>query len=146
MKRSTVSLQTGEPILHVSLPVRDLAETRHFYVDVLGCELGRVRDRWLDVFFFGCQVTLHERPAEVLSPAQRGVRHFGVTLPEDQWRAVVERLQSGGASFIRGPKTDYGGTDREQTKAMVADPSGNAIEIKTYRHPDKALTWDRDPT
>ena len=141
-----MTFHTSESILHVSLPVRDLGETRRFYVDVLGCELGRIRDGWLDVFFFGCQVTLHERPAEVLSPEQRGVRHFGVTLPEDQWRAVVERLQAGGASFIRGPETDYSGTAREQTKAMVADPSGNAIEFKTYRQPDEALTWNPDPT
>ena len=31
-----------EPILHLSLPVADLAAARAFYVDVLGCEPGRV--------------------------------------------------------------------------------------------------------
>ena len=70
-----MTFQPGEPILHLSIPVRDLEESRRFYVDVLGCEPGRVQDRSLDVFFFGCQVTLHERPAEVLAPEQRGVRH-----------------------------------------------------------------------
>lgn len=63
-----MNLQPDEPILHISLPVRDLEETRRFYVDILGCELGRVRDEFLDVFFFGCQVTFHDRPAEVLAP------------------------------------------------------------------------------
>jgi extradiol dioxygenase family protein len=139
-KGEMVTFQPGGPILHLSLPVGDIEESRHFYVDVLGCELGRFQERSLDVFFFGCQVTLHERPDELLGPEQRGVRHFGVTLPEEQWRAVVDRLQARGVPFIRDPATDYAGTAREQTKAMVADPSGNAIEIKTYKDPRTALT------
>lgn len=132
--------QPGEPILHLSIPVADLEKSRRFYVEVLGCEPGRVQDRALDVFFFGCQVTLHERPDEVLAPEQRGVRHFGVTLTEDRWRELVDRLRADGASFVREPTTDYAGTDREQCKAMVADPSGNAIEFKTYKDPSAALT------
>ncbi len=135
-----MTFEPGEPILHLSLPVGDLGEARRFYVDVLGCELGRVRDGFIDVFFFGCQVTLHERPDELLTPDQRGVRHFGVTLPdEDRWRHLVERLRADGAPFLREPAIDYAGTPRQQRKAMVADPSGNAIELKTYRDPGAAL-------
>ncbi len=130
----------GEPILHLSMAVRDLEESRHFYVDVLGCEPGRVMDRSLDVFFFGCQVTLHERPAEVVGSGHRGVRHFGVTLPDESWRQLVEHLRAEGTTFLRPPATDYAGTPREQHKAMVADPSGNAIEFKTYKDPSAALT------
>jgi uncharacterized protein len=136
-----VNLRPDEPILHLSLPVRDLEETRRFYVDVLGCELGRVRDEFLDVFFFGCQVTFHDRPAEVIAPEQQGVRHFGVTLTEDRWRDVVDRLRASDIPFLREPATDYAGTAREQRKAMVADPSGHAIEIKTYKDPSAA--WAR---
>lgn len=131
--------EPGEPILHISMPVRDLEEARRFYVDVLGCEPARRLDGSLDVLFFGCQVTLHERPSEVLDPAQRGVRHFGVSLPEGQWRDLVDRLRADGAPFLAGPATDHAGTPREQRKAMVADPSGNAIEIKTYKDPGAAL-------
>jgi len=135
-----VKFEPGAPILHLSLPVQDLDEARRFYVHALGCEPGRVGDRCLDVFFYGCQVTLHERPHEVAAPGQRGVRHFGVTLPEDAWRDVVERLRAAGTHFIRGPETDHAGTAREQLKAMVADPSGNAIEIKTYKDAGTALS------
>ena len=83
------------------MPVRDLEEARHFYVDVLGCEPGRVMDRAIDVFFFGAQVTLHERPAEVSAPEHQGVRHFGVALTAPQWRALVDRLEAEGAVFLR---------------------------------------------
>ncbi len=130
----------GEPILHLSMAVLDLEESRQFYVEVLGCEPGRVMDRALDVFFFGCQVTLHERPAEVVGSGHQGVRHFGVTLPDERWRQLVERLRAAGTTFLRPSATDYAGTPREQHKAMVADPSGNAIEFKTYKDPSAALT------
>ena len=83
-----------DPILHLSLAVRDLAESRAFYVDVLGCEPGRVRDGWIDVWFYGMQVTLHEEPELVAPPDARGVRHFGVTLAADQLDAVLHRLES----------------------------------------------------
>jgi extradiol dioxygenase family protein len=134
-----VTIQPGEPILHLSMPVTDLERSRHFYVDVLGCEPGRVQDGSLDVFFYGCQVTLHERPAEVLAPEQRGVRHFGVTLTADRWSELIERLRAEGTPFVRAPATQHAGTPREQRKAMVADPSGNAIELKTYADPVAAL-------
>jgi extradiol dioxygenase family protein len=53
---------------------------------------------------------------------------------------LVDRLRTEGTSFVRQPATDYVGTDREQLKTMVADPSGNAIELKTYKDPSAALT------
>jgi extradiol dioxygenase family protein len=129
-----------EPILHLSLPVRDLAESRRFYEDLLGCKVGRVRERWLDVWFFGMQVTLHERPDELLSPEARGVRHFGATVTADELAAILRRVESEPVEWIRPLATDNAGTAREQTKAMIADPSGNAIELKTYANPTAAFS------
>ena len=130
-----------EPILHLSLPVRDLQESIDFYVESLGCDLGRVRERFADVWFFGMQLTLHDRPEQVLSPAENGVRHFGVTLSTDQMDALLERTRARGVAFASPVATDYAGTDREQRKAKLLDPSGHAIEIKTYIDP--AVAFDR---
>ena len=124
------------PILHLSLPVRDLEESRAFYVDVLGCSLGRVRDDFIDVWFYGMQVSLHARPAETAMPP--GARHFGVTLPLNELRALVSRLD-GHVQWIDTSSTDNAGTGREQTKSKLADPSGNIIELKSYADPDAAL-------
>ena len=133
-----------DPILHLSLPVRDLAESRAFYVDVLGCEPGRVRDGWIDVWFYGMQVTLHEEPDLVAAPDARGVRHFGVTLAADQLDAILRRLESQPADrpveWLRPLATQYAGTPRAQTKAMIVDPSGNAIELKSYADPAAAFS------
>lgn len=121
-----------EPILHLSLPVRDLDESRHFYVDVLGCAPGRVRDGWIDVWFHGMQITLHEEPGQLLRPEQRGVRHFGVTLSPRELEALLQRLGSYPVEWLAERSTEHRGTPREQTKAKIADPSGNAIELKAY--------------
>lgn len=55
------------PIFHLAFPVRDLEQTKNFYVTTFGARVGRVRDKWIDIFLFEGQITLHERPSEVLS-------------------------------------------------------------------------------
>jgi extradiol dioxygenase family protein len=131
------------PILHLSLPVHDLDAARSFYVDVLGCEPGRVRDGWIDVWFYGLQLTLQEHPEQVPPAEQRGVRHFGVTLDAEQLAKVLTRLTSQPTdhpvTWLREASVEHAGTVREQTKAMIADPSGNAIELKAYADPAVAF-------
>jgi extradiol dioxygenase family protein len=132
-----------DQILHLSLPVRDLDEARHFYVDVLGCDLGRQRQGWMDVWFHGMQVTLHEQPDQVLTADQAGVRHFGVALSEEEFDAAIARLGTHPVQWLRPVSTDHQGTSRQQTKATVSDPSGNAIELKWYAEP--AVGLERPP-
>lgn len=134
-----------EPILHLSLAVRDLAEARHFYVDLVGCEPGRVRDGWMDVWFYGMQVTLQEQPDQVLSDEQRGVRHFGVTLGAEQLDALLRRLEGTSVRWLQPVTTDDPGTPIEQTKAKILDPSGNAIELKSYADPEAAFAAGSSP-
>ena len=118
--------------------MRDLEEARTFYVDVLGCTAGRERDGWIDVWFYGLQLTLQERPEEVLPEEQRGVRHFGVALHRQELDALVARLDDAGVRWLSPLRTDDPGTEREQTKAKLLDPSGNAIELKSYADPSAA--------
>lgn len=132
-------MEPAAPILHLSLPVRDLGEARIFYADTLGCEIGRERDGWFDVWFHGMQLTLHLRPAQVLPADPANVRHFGVTLDAAALAALFARLESRPVQWLKRPTTDYAGTERSQTKAMIADPSGNAIELKTYVDPRSAF-------
>jgi uncharacterized protein len=128
-----------QPILHLSLPVRDLGASIDFYTEVLGCELGRVRERFADVWFFGMQVTLHQAPDQVLSAELRGVHHFGVTLGATELTQLIARAEAHGVEILSNLSTDHPGTPREQTKVKILDPSGNAIELKTYVDPQTAL-------
>lgn len=128
-----------QPILHLSLPVRDVAEARDFYVRALGCQPARHRDGFIDVWFFGLQLTLQERPDEVTGLAPGSSRHFGITLARDEFDALLDRLEKSGVEWVVPVTTDDVGLSTEQTKAKVADPSGNVIEVKTYRDVEGAL-------
>lgn len=120
--------QSPRPIFHLSFPVRDLDVSIAFYRDHLGAIIGRREAGWADVGLFGAQVTLQHMPGDVLDPMPRS-RHFGATIGWDAWHELVGRLDR----FVEPPTISYVGTPREQAKAMIADPSGNYIEVKAYR-------------
>ena len=127
------------PILHLSLPVRDIEEAREFYVRALGCQPARARDDFVDVWFFGLQLTLHDRPDEATGPVPGSSRHFGVTLGRAEFDQLVEHLERSGVHWVSPVTTDDAGLRTEQTKAKIIDPSGNVIEVKTYRDVQAAL-------
>jgi extradiol dioxygenase family protein len=126
-----------EPILHLSLPVDDLAAAREFYEQGLGCRVGRVREQWFDVWFFGLQLTLALRPDEVTAVEDQGARHFGVVLADrDEFAALVERIGDHGISWISEPTVHAAPELTGKVGGKLADPAGNVIEIKYYDDPD----------
>lgn len=127
----------SEPVLHLSLPVDDLATARRFYEDAFGCSVGRVREDWIDVWFFGMQLTLQHRPAEVRSPEDHGVRHFGVVLTDSEsYQALIDRLRAADVSWISEPEAHTSASSSGKVGGKLADPGGNVIEVKHY--PDVA--------
>lgn len=138
MYRLTVA---DHPILHLSIPVEDLDATRDFYESVLDCRIGRVREDWLDVWFFGLQLTLHRRPAEVRPAGEQGVRHFGVVLEDrERFDRIVERVHSSGIPWLTEPETHAEAALSGKLGGKLADPSGNIIEIKFYEDASEFLS------
>jgi len=125
---------------HLAFPVRDLAETRSFYGDLLGCPEGRSSPEWIDFNLYGHQVVAHLSPDETGSAATNAVdgdnvpvRHFGVVLPMDEWDALAEKLRAAGQRFIIEPHIRFKGEVGEQATMFFLDPSGNALEFKAFR-------------
>lgn len=123
-----------KPVFHLSYPVRDLDEAIEFYVARFGAHPGRRAQHWADIALFGAQVTLQLAPPDVTEPMPR-TRHFGATLDWSAWEEITQRR----ADYVERPTISFEGTQREQAKAMVSDPSGNLIEIKAYRYPRAVL-------
>lgn len=125
---------------HLAFPVRDLQAARSFYVDVIGCGLGRESDRWIDFDFFGHQLVAHlaEGSGTSSNPVDGDdvpVPHFGVVLGWQAWHALADRLQAAGVVFDIPPKIRFAGQVGEQATLFFRDPSGNALEFKAFADP-----------
>jgi extradiol dioxygenase family protein len=127
------------PRFHLAFPVRDLAEARAFYGELLGCPEGRSSEAWIDFDFYGHQIVAHLSPDEVghrsTSPVDGEdvpVRHFGAILELPAWEALAERLKAAGTRFVIEPQVRFKGLPGEQATMFFLDPSGNALEFKAF--------------
>ncbi|MDE4302511.1 VOC family protein [Phaeobacter gallaeciensis] len=126
-------------IFHLAYHVDDLEAARAFYGGVLGCNEGRSTDTWVDFNFFGHQISLHL--GTVFATANTGkvgehmvpMPHLGVILPQEEWRALADRLEAEGIDFTIPPTTRFAGEPGEQSTMFFHDPAGNPIEIKGFR-------------
>jgi uncharacterized protein len=129
---------------HVALQVRDIAEARRFYSGVLGCSEGRSEPDWVDFNLYGHQLVCHLNPQ--LGPQGRLASHFnpvdghgvpvphcGVVLERAQWDALAARLKSHEVEWVIEPCTRFAGAPGEQSTLFILDPSGNALEFKSFR-------------
>jgi len=128
------------PCFHLAFPVVDLTATRRFYVDCLGCRVGRESDQWIDFDFFGHQITAHLSPEETRGVAANPVdgddipvRHFGVILEWQEWQQLAQRLARDQTPFVIKPHIRFQGQVGEQATMFIRDPSGNALEFKSFK-------------
>ena len=132
------------PPFHLAIQVRDLEEARQFYCHVLGCSEGRSSENWIDLNFYGHQLVCHVNPnigknGKINSHANHvdghgvPVPHFGVVLEMDTWQQLAEQLEEKNMAFIIEPYIRFKGQAGEQATMFILDPSGNAIEFKSFK-------------
>ncbi len=114
---------------HLSTVVPDLRQAENFYQTVLGCETGRDRETWIDVNFFGHQLTLHQQSD--LMPAV-AIDHFGPVLGKHEWLALIDNCTTNALDFVLPPVIRQQGTPSEQGKFIIQDTAGNLLEFKYY--------------
>ena len=127
---------------HLAFPVKDLSDTQEFYTQVLGCTLGRSSDHWIDFYLFGLQIVAHLKPDEVnqvqtsdVDEKQVPVRHFGIVLEWDHWHEFSDKLKAKGVNFLIEPYIRFKNEVGEQATMFFLDPSGNALEFKSFKDP-----------
>jgi extradiol dioxygenase family protein len=138
------------PPFHLAFPVHDLAVAREFYGELLGCSEGRSSSEWVDFNFYGHQIVAHLAPDECghrQTSAVDGhnvpVRHFGAILSLAEWDALAARLKSGGTKFVIEPYVRFKGEPGEQATMFFLDPSGNAIEVKSFGDRSQVFATDQ---
>lgn len=134
------------PTFHLAFPVLDIEATRRFYVEVLGCRVGRFAERWIDFDFAGHQLSAHrvevgegEVSTNLVDGDNVPVRHFGLILEWDAWHALRDRLRASGQTFLIEPHVRFRGEVGEQSTMFLLDPSGNALEFKSFRDPSRVF-------
>lgn len=131
---------------HYAFKVKDIASTRKFYVDIMGCAEGRSTETWIDFDFFGNQLSAHISK-NIPEPDYCGtvdgvsvpIPHFGCILEYEQFHEIQERLLKHDLHFIVKPQTRYEGQKGEQLTMFILDLSGNPIEFKAFRNKDEVF-------
>jgi extradiol dioxygenase family protein len=126
---------------HLAIPVRDLASSREFYGRLLGCPEGRCSEDWVDFDFFGHQLVCHVAAPSGSAPRHSNpvdghdvpVPHFGMVLEMADWESLAARLQNAAVRFVIEPHVRFRGQTGEQSTMFLLDPSGNALEFKSFR-------------
>ena len=125
----------NDSIFHLAFPVRDLAQTRRFYIENLGFAAGRESPAALIINMGGHQIVAqlsNHEPRE-----QDGIypRHFGLIFDDrDEWQRLVDRVRRQGMEFYREPMARFPGQVLEHDTFFLCDPSGNLLEFKYYHH------------
>ncbi len=128
-----------EALFHLSIAVDDLDRAKAFYIDALGCSLGREARGRFDINFFGHHIVAHLSPGEagkapgaIESDGDTApLRHFGVILPLDDWQEMERRLASRNVDFTLSPRLSFAGKPAEQHIMMLPDGCGNVVEFKS---------------
>ncbi|SDG69626.1 VOC family protein [Psychroflexus sediminis] len=126
---------------HLAVPVNDLAKARKFYTDTLSFKEGRNDIHWVDYDFFGHQFVIHEDKSHQPNPDafsmvdghEVPVPHFGVVLEWKSFHEFAKHLQEKNIEFVIEPYIRFEGKPGEQATMFFKDPSGNALEFKSFK-------------
>ena len=135
-----------KPLFHLAFPVTDLEAARNFYVDVLGCRIGRSSETWVDFDFFGYQITAHLVGSDSTvgsNPVDAHdipVPHFGLIMSWEDWHRAVDHMSYIGVSFRIAPHVRFKDAPGEQATFFLEDPSGNCLEFKAFRNPEAVFS------
>ena len=127
-------------IFHLSLSALNIEDIRNFYEINFACRIRRVTKsrKGLHIDFFGHQLTFvevtPEKHKQISEQNEHGspLVHFGVALPYYLWFYLKERLERNNVEFCIKPHLKFEGEEHEHYVMFVKDPSGNAIEIKSF--------------
>lgn len=131
-------------LFHLAFPVHDLAAAKRFYVDGLGCVLGRESSTAMTLGLAGHQLTAHLSAAPIASQKSIYPRHFGLVLTDvEEWQALADRAKAKDLVFYQQPRRRFPGTQIEHRTFFLEDPSGNLLEFKHYLH-ESAIFGERN--
>ena len=129
---------------HLAIPVSDLATAKDFMkmfwavYRVVQAIIGQI------IHFFGHQLVLHEdkdhkglKHFNEVDGKAVPVPHFGVVLDWEVFQNFSQQLIDQNIEFQIAPYLRFEGQPGEQLTMFFYDPSGNALEFKSFKHIDQ---------
>jgi len=124
---------------HLAFPVTNLIDTERFYVDIIGCSIGRRTPESINFNFHGHQIVAHlveQMPDNTNGGQVDGKQvppsHFGLVMEWQQWHQFRDYLEQLNVHFRLKPHIRYPGKIGEQATMFLDDPSGNSLEFKSF--------------
>jgi len=121
-------------IFHLAFPIENITDAKKFYVDGLGCTVGRQTANSTILNLYGHQLVAHVTEK---IPPQIGIypRHFGIIFPTfADWQALLDRSIAQNLNFYQSAKHRFSGAITEHRTFFLTDPFANLLEFKYYTH------------
>ncbi|QSJ16876.1 glyoxalase [Nostoc sp. UHCC 0702] len=127
----------SQTLFHLAFPVTDIAQTKAYYVDGLGCIPGRENPQALILNLYGHQLVAHVTREDLTRQRTIYPRHFGLIFTQERdWEDLLKKAQQQQLLFREEPKNRFVGSPLEHRTFFLEDPFYNLIELKYYRHPE----------
>lgn len=124
---------------HLAFPVTNLSEAEQFYVETIGCSIGRRTPKSINFNFHGHQIVAHlveQLPNSADGSHVDGKKvppfHFGLVMEWQQWHEFRDYLERQNVNFRIRPHIRYRGKIGEQATMFLDDPAGNSLEFKSF--------------
>ena len=112
----------------------------------MDCKIGRESSKWIDLNFYGHQISAHliKKKNIITSNIVDGknipIRHFGIILDWDNWKALSARLKKNKIKFLVSPYIRFKGEIGEQATMFLKDPSDNILEFKSFKNDESIFS------
>ena len=99
---------TGSILFHLAFPVTNIAQTKVYYGEGLGCTIGRETPHAVILNLYGHQLVAHVTREPMQPQGSIYPRHFGLVFQrEADWDALLARAQQKQLSFYQLPKVRF---------------------------------------
>ena len=127
---------------HLSLPCIGIQRTKKFYETILGPQVGRNTNQWVDINLYGNQITFTKsgdfnfafknyKFENIVLPSF----HFGIVMPLSDWNNLYEKINKENVLHI--DKTNFlASKNGAHSSFFIEDPNGYIVEFKAFEEPE----------
>ena len=120
-------------VFHVAFPMKNIEETKRFYMDGFGCAVGQESKVALTLNLDGHQIVVQMTSETIKQPSGIYPRHFGLVFTtKEELQAIMDRAKDKKLPFYKEPHTRYADSPLEHHTFFLEDPAHNLLEFKHY--------------